>query len=96
MKAEPVDPYYRLSSVSDRLPSAAPIELPPVDTEIANTFALHPIIVQGVRNEFRQTVHLFMRIPDPEAEQLEHFMHGVSRDMDLLEKFRMIYRVPHS
>jgi len=75
MKAEPVDPYYRLSSVSDRLPSAAPIELPPVDTEIANTFALHPIIVQGVRNEFRQTVHLFMRIPDPEAEQLEHFMH---------------------
>ena len=84
IKTEPVAYFHRLSRVSEHLPSSHPIDLPPVDVEISNIFAPHPSIIRGVRAEFRQAVHLFMRIPDLKDEQLEHFMHAL---FDLQERY---------
>ena len=75
IKTEPLASFYALSWVSDNLPAARPVALPPVDPAIATVFAPQEVITQDLQGEFRQTVHVFMRIPDLADEQLKQFMY---------------------
>jgi class 3 adenylate cyclase/tetratricopeptide (TPR) repeat protein len=61
----------------DELPSPRPVSLAPVDARISGIFAPIQVVEQDMRGEFRQTVHLFMRMPDLADEQLSEFMYSV-------------------
>ena len=74
IKTDSLASFHRLSWVADNLPLPSPINLPPVDPAIASIFALKEVVSQDMRGEFRQTVHLFMRIPDLADEKLAQFM----------------------
>ena len=75
IEAEPRASFHSLSRVAGKLPALQPVALPPVDPDIAIAFAPQEVVTQALRGEFRQTVHMFMRIPDLADEQLKQFMH---------------------
>ena len=72
---EPVGAFHKLGEVSGKLPAPQPINLPPIDPIIASLFAPQEVITQDLQAEFRQSVHLFMQIPDLDDEQLKQFMY---------------------
>jgi predicted ATPase/class 3 adenylate cyclase len=76
VKAESLASFYTLSWVADNLPVPQPVVLPPIDSAIASIFAPQEVITQDLSGEFRQTVHLFMQIPDLMDEQLKQFMYA--------------------
>jgi class 3 adenylate cyclase/tetratricopeptide (TPR) repeat protein len=72
---EPLASFYTPSWVPDNLSAARPVALPPVDLLIASIFAPQEVITQDLPGEFRQAVHMFIRIPDLAHEQLTQFMY---------------------
>ena len=77
VQAVPLADFYALSGVSGDLPAARPAALPAIDPVTAGSFAPSEVITQDVQGEFRQTVHLFLRIPDLPDDQLQQFMFSV-------------------
>lgn len=77
IESESLVSFRRLRGVSVSLPSLRPLDLPPIDAAISGVFAPIQVVEQDARGEFRQTVHLFMRMPDLTDEQLTGFMHTV-------------------
>jgi predicted ATPase/class 3 adenylate cyclase len=75
IETEPLASFHSLSRVPGNLPALQPVALPPVDPAIAAVFAPQEVITQDLQGEFRQTVHMFMRIPDLRDEQLQQFMY---------------------
>jgi len=75
IETRPLETFHSLRGVSGRLPPVQPFDLPAVDVSIAGVFAPREVVAEDVRGEFRQTVHLFMRIPDLDDEQLKQFMY---------------------
>lgn len=65
-------------------PAMKPIHLPPIDVEAAAKFAPTELITQDLRGEFRQTVHLFLRIPEPSQVDLQEFAEAV---LDLQRRY---------
>lgn len=77
IESEALGSFRRLRGVAGPLPLPRPINLPPVDPLVSSVFAPNQVVEQDLRGEFRQTVHLFMRIPELADEQLTAFMHTV-------------------
>ncbi|MGE5073130.1 MAG: AAA family ATPase, partial [Anaerolineae bacterium] len=61
-----------------------PIQLQPVDAEVARIFAPDALLTQSLRGELRQAVNLFLRIPDLPDEGLANFIAAV---FDLQEQY---------
>ncbi len=74
-KTELLGSYHLLRRVSGNLPAARPVALPAIDPATAAMFAPREVITQDLQGEFRQTVHLFMRIPDLTDDALQQFMY---------------------
>lgn len=78
IRAEPLrDALHRLKRIRAQLPRAVPSSLSPPDLEIARIFAPEEVLVRDARGEFRQSVNLFMRIPDLPDEKLTVFIQKV-------------------
>ncbi len=75
VKTKPLAYFHALRRVSDDLPAAQPVALPAIDPATATIFAPREVIAQDQQGEFRQMVHMFMRIPDLADDQLQHFMY---------------------
>jgi predicted ATPase/class 3 adenylate cyclase len=71
----PLAGFQALRQVSGKLPAPRPVDWPAVDPATAAIFAPREIITQDLQGEFRQTVHMFVRIPDLADEQLAQFMY---------------------
>ncbi|HEY5982381.1 MAG TPA: tetratricopeptide repeat protein [Anaerolineales bacterium] len=74
--SKPIFDLHSLGRVNGQLPAPEPISLPPVDPSASSPFVGSALITQDLQGEFRQTVHLFMRVPDLPDEQLQRFMTG--------------------
>jgi len=71
----PIGAFHKLGEVLGELPIPQPINLPPIDPIIASLFGPQEVITQDLQAEFRQSVNLFMQIPDLDDEQLQEFMY---------------------
>ncbi|HSR19744.1 MAG TPA: adenylate/guanylate cyclase domain-containing protein, partial [Anaerolineales bacterium] len=69
--------FHKLTRISGELPAAQPISLPEVNPSIGALFVPAEIITQDLLGEFRQTVTLFLRIPNLTDDQLQQFTHAV-------------------
>jgi predicted ATPase/class 3 adenylate cyclase len=77
IKARPVANFRLLDRVVRPLPAPQPAVLPPIDVNIARIFAPPEIIAQDLKGEFRQTVHLFLRIPEVSDDVLGGFLQTI-------------------
>jgi class 3 adenylate cyclase/tetratricopeptide (TPR) repeat protein len=75
IESKPRASFHALTRVSGDLPGARPISLPEVDPVVGALFVPPEIITQDLLGEFRQTVGVFLRIPDLTDDQLQHFTH---------------------
>lgn len=73
VETEPLESFHAVRRVPDNLPAARLVALPPVDPAIAIVFAPREVIMQDLQGEFRQAVHMLMRIPDLADDQLKQF-----------------------
>lgn len=78
IRAQPLrDSLYLLKRIRARLPLAVSPPLPPPDLEISRIFAPEEVLLRDARGEFRQSVNLFMRIPELSDEKLTAFIQRV-------------------
>ncbi|HEX8992914.1 MAG TPA: tetratricopeptide repeat protein [Anaerolineales bacterium] len=75
IETEPRGHRHALRRVPTHLPEPEPIALPEVDPAIAATFAPREVVTRDLQGEFRQTVQIFLRIPDLGEDRLQDFMH---------------------
>lgn len=81
---EPLMGFHLLGKVLGDLPPTRLITAPVVDPAVASIFAPREVVAQDLHGEFRQTVPLFMRIPDLPDGELQQFMQTV---FDLQERY---------
>jgi class 3 adenylate cyclase/tetratricopeptide (TPR) repeat protein len=77
IKAKPIGSFRLLDQVELPLPAAQPLALAPIDVEVAAAFAPLELITQDLKGEFRQTVHLFLRIPEVSDDLLGAFLQTI-------------------
>ena len=77
IETEPVADFRLLDRVLRPLPAPQPAALAPIDAKIAGIFAPSEIITQELKGEFRQTVHLFLRIPEVSDDVLQGFLQTI-------------------
>ena len=69
-----VDEQYCVEAVKQPLPSAQPLNLPPIDLALAARFFPRHVITQAQSGEFRHVVNMFIRLPHLSEPALIRFM----------------------
>jgi predicted ATPase/class 3 adenylate cyclase len=83
LDVEPRDPYSLLKGLRAEPTAPAPIQLPPYDEKLMRLF--EPSLTgQDIRSEFRQSVNLFLGLPNLSDQELRDLMYLV---FDLQEKY---------
>lgn len=75
IETRPVGGCHALLGAPDALPMPKSVTLPPIDPATAAIFAPREVITQELHGEFRQTTHLFVRLPELTHDQLQEFMY---------------------
>jgi class 3 adenylate cyclase/predicted ATPase len=76
--AEATAGHYRLTGVRGPLPGPQPVDLPPIDLDIADRFYPHGLATRPYSGEFRHAISLFINLPTVRTTtQLAIFMRSL-------------------
>ena len=75
VETTPIADLHLLRQVSGNLPAARPFAAPAADPAIAALFVPREVVTKDLQGEFRQTVPLFVRIPDLPDDELQEYIY---------------------